>query len=446
MTILPDILATQSLLAARQLSPLDLVENCLKQIERFESQVRAWVLVDAQGARRAARHCADQIARGNIRGPLHGIPLGIKDIVDVEGWPTRAGSPITPDRAAARDAPLVSRLRDAGAILLGKTVTTQFASFDPPPTRNPWNLARTPGGSSSGSAAAVAMGMCLGAIGSQTGGSITRPASYCGVAGCKPTYGLVSLEGIVPLSFHMDHPGPIARRVADLAILLEAIADPAVPGGVKVPAYSRQLEAGHPPRLGTLDGFFTERANAPIRKAFQAALDSLRAAGAPVATRPLPWGFDRVIEFHRRIMAVEAAEVHRNAFPARADQFGPQLARLLREGLATPIQDYVAALRHQQEFRRRVVELFTNVDALILPATTSTAPDAATTGDPAFNSPWSYSALPVVSVPCGLADDGMPVAVQLIAAPLAESTLLASACWCERVFQFDAQPPLIDES
>src|SRR5487761_1605570 len=215
---------TSTLLAASQeihagrLAPLTLVEQCLAAIERFEPQIHAWVLVDESAAREAARRAGDEIAAGRYRGPLHGVPLGIKDIVDVAGWPTRAGSPLRAAHRADHDAAVVARLRAAGAIFLGETVPTEFASFDPPPTRNPFNPLRTPGGSSSGSAAAVATGMCLGALGSQTGGSITRPASYCGVAGCKPTYGRVSLSGIVPLSFHLDHPGPIAKTVADLAV------------------------------------------------------------------------------------------------------------------------------------------------------------------------------------------------------------------------------------
>ena len=172
------------------------------------------------------------------------MPIAIKDIIDVAGWPTLAGSRLRLGNVAAHDAPVVAKLREAGAVILGKTVTTQFASFDPPPTRNPWNLERTPAGSSSGSAAAVALGMCVAAMGSQTGGSITRPAAYCGVAGCKPTYGRASLSGIVPLSFHLDHPGPIAHDVADLAIMLTTIVgyDPHDPISLDVPAANYTAE------------------------------------------------------------------------------------------------------------------------------------------------------------------------------------------------------------
>src|SRR5262245_19352757 len=201
----------------RQLTTRQLVDRCLARIEEREDQLHAWVLVDAGGARAAADKLGEELARGVCRGPLHGIPIGVKDIIDVEGWPTRAGSPLREGHIARQDATVVARLRAAGAVLLGKTVTTEFACFDPPPTVNPWNHACTPGGSSSGSAAALATQMCLGALGSQTGGSITRPAAYCGVAGCKPTFGRVSRAGVVPISHHLDHVGPMGRRVSDLA-------------------------------------------------------------------------------------------------------------------------------------------------------------------------------------------------------------------------------------
>src|SRR5690242_7079799 len=180
---------------AGRLSPVDLLESCLGRIDRLEERVRAWVLVDRDGARAEARQLADELKRGQYRGPLHGIPIAIKDIFDVFDWPTAAGSRLWANSIARADCTLVKRLRQAGAVILGKTVTTQYASFDPPPTRNPWNRERTPGGSSSGSAAALACGMCLGALGSQTGGSLGRPASFCGVASFKPTYGRVTLQG-----------------------------------------------------------------------------------------------------------------------------------------------------------------------------------------------------------------------------------------------------------
>src|SRR5579884_2063582 len=245
-----------------QVTPIDLVEQCLERIDRCEERVRAWVFVDKEYARAEAKRLTDELRQGQRRGPLHGIPIGVKDIFDVFDWPTAAGSRLWAHSVARRDATVVKRLRQAGAIFLGKTVTTQYASFDPPPTRNPWNLERTPGGSSSGSAAAVACGMCYGALASQTGGSITRPAAYCGVPGCKPTWGRVSKVGVVPLAPSMDHVGVMAGCVRDLAILLQIIGgfdprDPDCSPG-DMPDLTARLAEGAPssraPRLGRLRG------------------------------------------------------------------------------------------------------------------------------------------------------------------------------------------------
>src|SRR5207244_2611992 len=209
---------------------------------------------------------------------LHGIPLGIKDIFDVFDWPTAAGSKLWANSIARQDCTVVRKVREAGAVFVGKTVTTAYASFDPPPTRNPWNLQRTPGGSSSGSAAAVACGMCLGGLASQTGGSITRPASYCGVCGLKPTYGRISVEGVVLLAPSMDHVGVVASCVRDLAILCGVIGDPYPTFGVE----TAMAEPESPPRLGRLDGLFAHRVEPVMKNGFVAATSKLQSAGATV--------------------------------------------------------------------------------------------------------------------------------------------------------------------
>jgi aspartyl-tRNA(Asn)/glutamyl-tRNA(Gln) amidotransferase subunit A len=431
------ITSASTKLRSGDLAAASLVDACLAIIRRFEDRVHAWVLVDEAGARAAAEEMDREAARGAFRGPLHGIPLGIKDIVDVAGWPTLAGSTIRAGHVAQSDAEIVERLRGAGAIILGKTVTTEFASFDPPPTRNPWNLQRTPGGSSSGSAAGVALGMCLGAIGSQTGGSITRPASFCGVAGCKPTYGRVSLEGIVPLAHSMDHPGPIARSVADLALLLDVIArqDPA-------DASLELSPRSEPPRLGLLEGFFHDEASAEVRQSMQSAVETLRLHGAAVQTAALESDIPDVLKRHRRVMAVEAAEYHRPWFPERRAEYGRWIAALLDEGWNTTAIDYAAALRQQTEFQIEVLLALADADALILPSTVTPPPSVETTGDPRFNSLWSYCGLPTVSIPCSLSPDGLPLGLQLVGWPYQEGNLLAVAAWCEQALAFTAQPPL----
>jgi Asp-tRNA(Asn)/Glu-tRNA(Gln) amidotransferase A subunit family amidase len=444
-----DRLATIADLAAgirdRRVSPTELVEKCLLQIERSEPELRAWVIVDAAGARQRAGELTDQAARGELLGPLHGIPVGIKDIIDVAGWPTRAGSPLRAAHVAGQDAVVVARLRDAGAIVLGKTVTTEFAWIDPPPTRNPINAARTPGGSSSGSAVAVASEMCVAALGSQTGGSIVRPASYCGVCGLKPTFGRVSRKGVVPLSPSLDHVGPIGRCVGDLAVMLSVIAghDPDDPFSVDRPSddYSRELDRTAPPKLGWVEDFFAERASDEVRSVTRAAMERIQNAGASVITIPLPKSFSEVHAMHRRIMAFEAAREHGDLFRQHADQFGRHIAALLQEGRQIAQHDYQAARDHQQRFQADIEPHFMSVEALVMPATDTTAPaDLSTTGNPAFQSPWSYAGVPVVSIPCDTAPDGLPCALQLVGPKWSEANLLAIAAWCQQTLSRSRAP------
>jgi aspartyl-tRNA(Asn)/glutamyl-tRNA(Gln) amidotransferase subunit A len=417
------------------LTPVDLLDRCLEQIHRYEERIHAWVLVDENGARATAEERTREAAGGKFRGPLHGIPVGIKDILDVAGRPSRAGSPLRAGHMAAADAPLVAALRRAGAVIVGKTVTVEFACFDPSPTRNPWNLAHTPGGSSSGSAAALATGMCLGALGTQTGGSLVRPSTYCGVATCKPTYGMLSTEGIVPVSYHLDHPGPMARSVGDLAVLLRCMTDR---------EDFRSLAPSPPPRLGFLEPLM-QHASPEIREVTDAALTKLRAGGAQIETVPVPEQFSEILAIHRRIMAVEAAAYHREQFAAHRVQYGPMITTLLDEGLQISGVDYAAALVWQREFRSLAAGMVKDLDALIMPSTDTTAPATlSTTGTPKFQAPWSVAGLPVVSIPCGVASDGMPGAVQLVGTPGSDGWLLRVALWCERQIGFHQLPPLLE--
>ena len=424
---------------AGERSPLEIVEQCFKQIGRLEDQVHAWVLLNSNGTRQQAIQLGEELAAGTDRGPLHGIPIAIKDIFDVAGWPTLAASPVRRGHLAQRDAEVVARLRRAGAIILGKTVTTEFASFDPPPTLNPWNRGRTPGGSSSGSAAAVASQMCPAALGSQTGGSITRPASFCGVAGCKPTYGEVSCDGVVALAPSMDHPGPIANTAKDLAILLAAMTD----------APPAQTDSREKKSLGLLETFFMEVCEEPIHAATVAALERLKECGYSIEPVKIPseLRFPRVIELHRRIMAYEAGQYHKQNFATKRDQYGPQIASLIEEGLALPQAAYEEARAAQGPFRQQIEALLADgqLDALVLPATVTTAPSVTTTGDPRFNSLWSYGGVPTVSIPCALASDGLPASLQFVGAAGRTFDVLAVAAGCEDVLDFNTVPPIVSE-
>jgi aspartyl-tRNA(Asn)/glutamyl-tRNA(Gln) amidotransferase subunit A len=447
MKVLPPIAEIARHIRARETTPAEITAEFLARIDKFEPAVKAWVLVDTTGATRTADVYSQEAVSGNLRGPLHGIAIAVKDVFDVQGFPTRAGSSLTPRSCAAQDASVVARLRAAGAIVLGKTVTTEFACFDPSPTRNPWNLEHTPGGSSSGSAAAVAMGMCAGALASQTGGSITRPAAYCGVAGIKPTFGCLSRSGVVPVSFHLDHVGVIARNVADCRLLFEAMRgdDPEDPAC----APQREIEPARTRRdcrrkLAVIHDYFFDTADPEVAKLSERAIEQLVVAGAQVISLQQFAGFDRVHAMHRRIMAAEAAIYHWETYAASDKDYGPNLASLLAEGAAVGMAEYQSALRAQQAFRHAVDRALSEFDALVTPATPSAAPAGLfSTGDPRFNSPWSFAGVPTVSFPFALAANGLPLSLQLVGPSWSEQQLLTAAEWCEDVLGFGHATPLL---
>jgi len=359
---------------------------------------------------------------------LHGIPIGVKDIIDVAGLPTLAGSTLPDSSAALSDSPIVTQLREAGAIILGKTVTTEFACFDPSPTRNPWNHHHTPGGSSSGSAAAVAAGMCLAALGTQTGGSIIRPAAYCGVCGLKPTFGRLNMSGIVPVSTSLDHVGPIAGSVADLQVLFAVLSG-------EVPVVGGQDK---PLRIGVIESVLEETSCQETVDLVRQAINSLGDAGALISKFTLPTGFGELREYHWRIMAREAADYHRRWFPQRRDVYGQRIAAMLDEGLAVTDEDYQEARSHQKHLSAEIDRAWGNIDVLLTPATPSPAPaDLDTTGDPRFNSPWSYVGLPAVTFPIGLSASGVPIGVQWLGHRGEDQRLLSAACWGEQIAAFD---------
>jgi len=434
-------------LRAGNLGPVEILDECLERIEASEPEVGAWVEIDTDGARRTAARQAD-LPRDEARGlPLLGIPIGVKDIIDVAGLPTKAGSALRAEHRARRDAPIVKILRDLGAIVLGKAETTQFATTDPARTRNPWNLDRSPGGSSAGSAAAVASGMCLAALGTQTGGSITRPASFCGVASFKGAWGAWPLEGIVPVSQHLDHVGPMARSVADLALLWTLVEGRLRPErATDLARRSEAIIAGEwfrgalPPRLAVIEQYYYETSEPAALDGFKASIARLEEAGATIERLPLPESFADMHTSHRLVMAVEAAAVHRRDFAERPDTYRPIITRLIEKGLAASAIDYRAARVHQQRFS---TDLAAALDApagpvvALSPATVSSAPrfSEGSTGDPQFNSVWSFSGLPTCGVPASLGEDGLPLSLQLGAAR--ESfALFQAAAWCEAVLAF----------
>jgi aspartyl-tRNA(Asn)/glutamyl-tRNA(Gln) amidotransferase subunit A len=346
---------------------------------------------------------------------------------------------------------VVERLRQAGAIILGKTATTEFALMAPAATRNPWNLAHTPGGSSSGSGAAVAARMCPVAIGSQTGGSTIRPAAYCGVVGFKPTYGRVSAFGMIPLACSTDHPGIIAREVNDLPLILQALAgyDPRDQTSAMMPAadYVREIEAPvTQPSIALMTGDFLETAADEIRSNVIAVADRFARAEARVERIPPPPSFGELGKAFWTILTTEPAAYHQEALENRPDTFDPKTLEFLKKGLTTPAVKYVHSLDVQRRFRRDSAVILQHYDAILVPSTNFTAPAGLeSTGDPVFNNPWSMSGNPVVGLPSGLSSQGLPMAVQLVGAAFAEGRLLALARWCERELGFKEMPSLVSQ-
>lgn len=434
----------QAAIRQRELGVAEYVRALLDRIDAVESNVHAWEIVDDIGALTDAALRDGRLERlGNL--PLFGIPFGLKDIYDTRGIPTGAGFPPWRQRVPEFDATTVERLRQAGAVVLGKTVTTQFAFADPPKTRNPWNLERTPGGSSSGSAAAVAARMVPLALGSQTAGSILRPAAYCGVCGLKPTYGLVSRAGIYPLAWSLDHPGPIARSVEDLALALSVLAgpdpkDPLTTGAV-VDDYLAAVSAPiDRPRCRVIEDFF-EAAQPGVRDVVGGVVSSLGRSGAELQWTRLKTPLDVVASAQQLTMQVEAAEVHGKLFREMPDAYAPRMRALIESGMLVPATAYVHAQRIRRVFREEIAEAFRDADCLLMPTVSNVAPGADTTGDRTFQAPWSFLGTPAITLPAGLSD-GLPCGLQIVCADWQDAKLLSIARWVEEVIPPMAAPPL----
>jgi aspartyl-tRNA(Asn)/glutamyl-tRNA(Gln) amidotransferase subunit A len=408
-------------MAAGTLTAEALVRRCLDRIAAVEGEVRAWVHVPAEEALATARALDAERRAGTLRGPLHGIPFGVKDVIDVRGLPTRANSPSRAEAApATADATVVAHLRAAGAIVLGKLHTTEYAYFQSlPPTRNPWDLSRTPGGSSAGSGAAVAAGMVPLALGTQTAGSVNRPAAYTGVGAFKPSTLSIGGAGVVPLAPSFDTVGAFGATAQDAAWLAAGYAADHL--GLSDPA-----RGGPPPRIVVLEDPMIARMAAPSTAARVAALaEALAGAGLPVrraAARAA--GFEEMLAIHRRVMLAELGRTHA-ALPR--DRIAPRIAEDIARGLAIPDADHHAALRALAALRRSFWPGFAAAEELILvPAAPDVAPEAGTTGDPSFVIPTTVLGGPVATLRAGPAEDsGMPVGALLFGPPGADARLAA---------------------
>ncbi|MFQ6029048.1 MAG: amidase [Dehalococcoidia bacterium] len=434
-------------IASGQLSPVALAESLLGRIDALEPSLKAWVYLDRESVLEEARAREQLVGTRAPLGPLHGVPIGLKDIYYTAGIPTTACSKVYADFVPEYDATTVTLLKQAGAIMLGKAVTTEFACMDPSPTINPWNAAHTPGGSSSGSAVAVASRMCPAALGSQTVGSVLRPASYNGVVGIKPTYGRVSRYGVIPISWSLDTVGWMTRTVEDAALLLQVMAGPdpqdPITSRLPVPDYLAGLASPLPPRIGFLRQFYYENSDQETQNHVDSVLERLSQAGATVEELPLPPSMDTAIEDQQLLMAVEGAAFHQPMYERQAQDYQPRLREMIGRGLSTNVSDYSRALERRLQFITDMQLLSRPADILLTPSTPTPAlADLTNTGNTMFQGPWTSCGLPAITVPSGIAASGLPLGIQLVAAPFAEERLLAAAGWCESVLGVELAPPL----
>ena len=429
---------------AKDLSPVELVQSLLERIEALEPQLVAWATLVPEQALAAAREAE---RHAGAESPVHGVPFGAKDIFDTAGIRTAAGSKIWADRVPERDAASVALLSGAGAVLLGKTHTTEFADGDPAPSRNPWDAEHTPGGSSTGSAVAVAARMVPFALGSQTVGSVLRPAAYNGVVGLKPTFGRISRLGVAPLAASFDHVGVLTRTVADAAAVLDVLAghDAADPDSVDVPvdAYSAAIGTGGAPRIGLVRTWFADESDAETRLKMEELAQKLARAGADIREVDPGIDFGDAYAHHRVMMETETASTHADLFPGNEHLYGPKLTDYIRRGQAHAATAYVAAAAFRRGMQGLARRAFERVDVLLMPTASGPAPrDLTSTGDTRFQSPWSYTGFPSITVPVGLASNGLPLGMQLAGAPFEEAKLLRVAHWAEQALGLSLSPPV----
>jgi len=420
-------------IAAGAISSEQLVEACLARIRASEPEVQAWHFLDPEHALAQARTRDLDRSEGRPCGSLHGVPVGIKDIIDTADMPTEDGTVLHAGRMPVRDAAVVAMLRAAGAVLIGKTVTTECATYTPGKTRNPHNPAHTPGGSSSGSAAAVAAGMVPLALGSQTNGSVIRPAAFCGVYGFKPTHGLIPRSGIMKLSRALDHVGVFARTLEDVALACEQLAgyDPADPDTLPRarPPFVQTLsqEPPLPPLLGFVKGPVWDRAAPETREAFDELVGAL---GDRVEEVELPGSAANALAWHQTIMEAEMAANLDLEWEKGRDRLSESLRRQLARGREIAALDYQKALARIPMLNEAFGDVYARYNAILTPAAPGTAPQGLeATGDPAFCTLWTLCGMPAISLPLMRGANGLPLGAQLVGPRGGDARLLRDARW-----------------
>jgi len=455
--------ATQ--LQHRTLSPVELVTDQLARIASLDQRFVSYVTVTADLALARAKEAEAEISAGNYRGPLHGIPIALKDLCYTKGIPTTCGSTLFGDFVPDHDGTVTQKLADAGAILLGKLHMTEFAlrwhhPYRPIPL-NPWGEGRWPGVSSSGSGVAVAAGLCYGAIGTDTGGSIRFPAAANGIVGLKPTYGRVSRAGIFPLAGSLDHVGPLTRTVADAAVWLQAIAghDPLDPTSsiLPVPDYVAELAKGLGGiRIGVDEAYLTAGVQPAVAQALLAAVDLLRTLGANLVpvTVPEP-DLDEMTKVWYLLTAADALVAHEGIYPQRRDEYGP-FRELLDDGAKASAQEYAKAHQLREEVAFRMAQLFETIDVLITPTMPTTAPKMDATGAPLiqegyvrarYTYPYNFSRHPTLSQPCGFDEEQLPASIQFVGRHFGEDLICRVGHAYEQATDWhNAVPTLLSKS
>jgi aspartyl-tRNA(Asn)/glutamyl-tRNA(Gln) amidotransferase subunit A len=398
-------------------STMDVVEAHLARVDEVNGHVRAFATIQRDLVRQEAQWL-DAQGQSGARLPLHGVPIGVKDIIDVAGLPTIGGFEPYRDNIAARDSAIVTRLRSLGALMLGKTHTTQFAVGDPAPTRNPWNPAKSPAGSSAGSGAAVPAGMVPIALGSQTAGSMLRPAAFNGSVGFKPTYGWMSLRGVIPLSWSLDHLGIYAANVDDMSLVYSALTD------TNVSAYGL---ASHP-RVAFLPEYL-DMSEPAVAEHIRHVAAALAEAGAHVEEVNTPVSFNEIFSVHQVIFTAEMAAVHSANLSRYTEHYGEKIRAGVEVGSLIPAHYLQHAHRLQRRLSETMDRWLSGFDALLLPTVSSEACDIAETGDRRFQVPATLLGLPAMSLPTGLGPDGLPLGTQLIGKRGGDASLLRLADW-----------------
>jgi aspartyl-tRNA(Asn)/glutamyl-tRNA(Gln) amidotransferase subunit A len=445
------------------LSPVELTDAYLARIEALDGDLHAYLEVTSERARAEARTAEAELRAGDDRGPLHGIPYGLKDIYETAGLRTTAHSKLLEHHVPSADCTVQQKLHAGGGVLLGKQATWEFAyggpSFDLPwpPARNPWDLSRSTLGSSSGAGASIAAGMCAGAMGSDTGGSIRMPAAVCGIAGHKPTYGLVSRKGVLPNSYTFDHCGPMAWTAEDCALMMQVIAgfDPGDPGSldVPVPDFVGALDAPLSGlRIGWVRHWYEEEVNATpaVVAAMQTSVAALRELGCTVTEVTLPSLRD-FTDCKTPITLAEIYAIHEHDLKTRPNDFGRSLRWRITPGALVRAEDYVQAMRWRTELTARTLAIFDEVDLLVTAGGFSEAPPLAEEDPPTFlgaavpsiTTPYNLTGMPALSVCNGFGDGGLPLAIQIAGAPLDDARVLALGVALERITDFRSHRPAI---